>query len=92
MHRLLRVCHFTSKLSIFEPFDHFRGYQDVNGYVVVELAHPAPGSYVVVLLMSWTLCSGSVVSGQRRMQGANTMAKALADMRLVSSWRAILKK
>lgn len=26
------------------------------------------------------------------MQGAKTMAKALADIRLVSSWRAILKK
>lgn len=40
------------KLSIFESFDHPRGFQDVNGDVVVELAHPAPGSYVVVLLMS----------------------------------------
>ena len=47
--------------------------------------------YVVVLLMSCTLCSGSMVSGQRRMQGANTMAKALADIRLVSSCRAILR-
>lgn len=33
-----------------------------------------------------------MVSGQRRMQGANTMAKALADIRLVFSCRAILKK
>lgn len=41
--------------------------------------------------MSCTLCSGSMVSGQRRMQGANTMAKALADIRLVSSCRAILR-
>lgn len=47
--------------------------------------------YVVVLLMSCTLCSGSMVSGQRRMQGANTMAKALADIRLVFSCRAILR-
>lgn len=48
-------------------------------------------SYAVVLLMSCTLCSGSMVSGHRRIHGANTMAKALADMRLVSSCKAILK-
>lgn len=47
--------------------------------------------YAVVLPMSWTLCIGSMVSGQRRMQGANTIAKALADMRFVSSCKAILK-
>lgn len=47
-------------------------------------------SYAVVLLMSWTLCKGSMVSGQRRMQGAKTIAKALADIRLVSSCKAIL--
>lgn len=41
--------------------------------------------------MSCTLCSGSMVSGQRRMQGAKTMARALADMRFVSSCSAILK-
>lgn len=46
--------------------------------------------YAVVLLMSWTLCSGSMVSGQRRMQGAKTMARALADILLVSSCSAIL--
>lgn len=45
----------------------------------------------MVLLMSWTLCSGSMVSGQRRMQGANTMARALADILLVSSCSAILR-
>lgn len=82
------------KLSILEPFDRTKGYQDVSGdtVMVMELDHPASRSYVVVLLMSWTLCSGSVVSGQRRIQGAKTMAKALADIRLVSSWRAILTK
>lgn len=48
-------------------------------------------SYAVVLLMSWTLCSGSIVSGHRRIQGAKTIAKALADIRLVSSCKAILK-
>lgn len=48
-------------------------------------------TYAVVLLISWTLCSGSMVSGQRRMQGANTMASALADILLVSSCKAILK-
>jgi len=48
-------------------------------------------SYAVVLLMSWTLCSGSMVSGQRRIQGAKTIAKALADIRFVSSCKAILK-
>ncbi len=48
-------------------------------------------SYAVVLLMSCTLCSGSMVSGQRRIQGAKTIAKALADIRFVSSCRAILK-
>lgn len=47
-------------------------------------------SYAVVLLMSWTLCSGSMVSGQRRIQGAKTIANALADIRFVSSCRAIL--
>lgn len=47
-------------------------------------------SYAVVLLMSRTLCRGSMVSGQRSMQGANTMARALADMRFVSSWNKIL--
>lgn len=47
-------------------------------------------TYAVVLLMSCTLCSGSMVSGQRRMQGAKTMASALADMRLVSSCSTIL--
>lgn len=49
---MLYVYHFMPKLSIFEPSDHPRGYQDVNGNAVVELADPAPGSYVVVLLMS----------------------------------------
>ena len=47
-------------------------------------------SHAVVLLMSWTLCRGSVVSGQRKMQGANTMARALADILLVSSCKVIL--
>lgn len=59
--------------------------------VSVALQRWGAWPYVVVLLMSCTLCSGSVVSGQRRMQGANTMAKALADIRLVSSCRAILR-
>lgn len=49
-------------------------------------------SYAVVLPMSRTLCNGSVVSGQRSMQGANTMASAFADMRFVSSWNEILKQ
>lgn len=48
-------------------------------------------SYAVVLLMSCTLCSGSMVSGHRRIHGAKTMAKALADIRLVSSCKAILQ-
>lgn len=48
-------------------------------------------TYAVVLLMSWTLCSGSMVSGQRRMQGAKTMARALTDILLVSSCREILQ-
>lgn len=48
-------------------------------------------THAVVLLMSWTLCSGSVVSGQRRTQGAKTMARALADILFVSSCSAILK-
>lgn len=47
-------------------------------------------SYAVVLLMSWTLCRGSMESGQRRMHGAKTIAKAFADIRFVSSCRAIL--
>lgn len=48
-------------------------------------------SYAVVLLMSWTLCRGSMESGQRRMHGANTIASALADIRFVSSCKAILE-
>lgn len=48
-------------------------------------------TYAVVLPMSCTLSSGSIVSWQRRMQGAKTMARALADILLVSSCRAILR-
>lgn len=48
-------------------------------------------TYAVVLPMSCTLSSGSMVSWQRRMQGAKTMARALADILLVSSCRAILR-
>lgn len=42
------------KLSILEPFDCTKRYQDASGdmVMVMELDHPAPRSYVVVLLMS----------------------------------------
>ena len=40
------------------------------------------GAYVVVLATSLMLIRGSALSGQRRMQGANTMARELGDMRL----------
>lgn len=48
-------------------------------------------SYAVVLLMSCTLCRGSMLSGHRRIQGANTIARALALIRFVSSCNEILK-
>lgn len=42
------------KLPVLEPFDRTEGYPDVSGDMEVgmELDHPAPRSYVVVLLMS----------------------------------------
>lgn len=42
------------KLPILEPLDRTEGYQDRNGDMEIgmELDHPAPRSYVVVLLMS----------------------------------------
>ena len=43
------------------------------------------GAYVVVLATSLMLIRGSALSGQRRMQGANTMARELGDMRLCGS-------
>jgi len=44
----------TLKLSVLEPFGRTKYYQDVSGdmVMVMELDHPAPCSYVVVLLMS----------------------------------------
>lgn len=39
-------------------------------------------SHRVVLFISFILRRGSEESGQRRMQGANTIARALADIRL----------
>lgn len=40
---------------------------------------------MVVLATSLMLSSGSALSGQRRTQGAKTMAKELGDMRLWAS-------
>lgn len=40
---------------------------------------------MVVLATSFMLSSGSALSGQRRTQGAKTMAKELGDMRLWAS-------
>lgn len=43
------------------------------------------GSYMVVLATSFMLSSGSALSGQRRTQGAKTMANEFGDMRLWAS-------
>lgn len=42
-------------------------------------------SYMVVLATSFMLSSGSALSGQRRIHGANTMASELGDIRLCAS-------
>lgn len=46
---------------------------------------------MVVFETSFMLVKGSEVSGQRKRQGAKTMAKALGDIRLTSSIKATLK-
>lgn len=46
---------------------------------------------MVVFETSFMLVKGSEVSGQRKRHGANTMAKALGDMRFTSSIKATLK-
>lgn len=43
------------------------------------------GSYIVVLATSFMLSSGSALSGQRRIQGAKTMANEFGDMRFWAS-------
>lgn len=43
------------------------------------------GFYMVVLATSFMLSSGSALSGQRRTQGAKTMANEFGDMRLWAS-------
>lgn len=51
----------------------------------------AAKTYMVVFETSFMLVRGSEVSGQRRRHGANTMAKALGDMRFTSSIRDTLQ-
>lgn len=47
-------------------------------------------THVVVLETSFMLVRGSKLSGQRKRQGAKTMARALGDIRLTSSTTATL--